>query len=94
MFGLNFFKKDDPPVNTTNANSWNPSSLTMDQPRSPAAPNDHQVVSEQPVCFCLLVSIFHFNLDLADCTLFQPAQEEMQLRGGGGGEVCCGVYVS
>lgn len=50
MFGLDLFKssKDDS-ANNNNNTTWNPATLTMDQPRSPAAPSSQHVVAEQPV---------------------------------------------
>ncbi|KAL4889523.1 hypothetical protein BDV59DRAFT_205193 [Aspergillus ambiguus] len=52
--------------------TWDPNTLTMQQPSSPAAPTTERVVTEQPE---------------------QTNQENMQmkLRGGGAGDVCCGV---
>jgi hypothetical protein len=48
MFGSSWFKsskEEETPKDAT----WNPNTLTMEQPTSPAAPNQSQVVTEQPV---------------------------------------------
>lgn len=60
MFGLDLFKssKEDQTINNNSNNTWNPNTLTMEQPRSPAAPSNQQVVTEQPVCssyFCSVI---------------------------------------
>ncbi|KAJ5738951.1 hypothetical protein N7493_002106 [Penicillium malachiteum] len=70
MFNFNFFKSAPASeANSAPENTWNSTTLAMQQPSSPAAPSANQdVVSEQPA-----------------------AQEGMQLRGGGGGDVCCGI---
>lgn len=47
MFGFSLFKsskEEEAPKEPT----WNPNTLTMEQPTSPAAPNQQQVVTEQP----------------------------------------------
>lgn len=49
MFNFNFFKSN-PAEAQTQENSWNPNTVAMQQPSSPAAPSTNQnVVSEQPV---------------------------------------------
>lgn len=48
MFNFSLFKssKEETPAAT-----WNPNTLTMEQPSSPEAPHQQQqVVTEQPVC--------------------------------------------
>jgi hypothetical protein len=57
------------------------------QPTSPEAPSTDSVVTEQPVCDTLSISN-----ELAWLIInLQDSQETMKLRGGGVGEVCCGV---
>lgn len=49
MFNFNFFKSA-PAEAQAQENSWNPNTVAMQQPSSPAAPSTNQnVVSEQPV---------------------------------------------
>ncbi|KAF9886711.1 hypothetical protein FE257_011225 [Aspergillus nanangensis] len=70
MFNL-FSSKSSQQESTTSSPSWNPNSLTMDQPAQPSAmQHQSQVVTEQPTT---------------------TENMEMRLRGGGGGDVCCGI---
>ncbi|KAH8429478.1 uncharacterized protein LDX57_007140 [Aspergillus melleus] len=57
-------QQEQQPQQTT----WDPNTLTMQQPSCPAAPSTEGVVTEQP-----------------------NSEQNMKLRGGGGGDVCCGV---
>jgi hypothetical protein len=68
--------------------TWDATTATIQkQPISPEAPSTHPVVIEEPVC------------DIPDVvnkprlTNYDPqnSEENMKLRGGGFGEVCCGV---
>ncbi|KAJ5281634.1 hypothetical protein N7478_007006 [Penicillium angulare] len=69
MFNFNFFKSSPATEAEATENRWNPDTVAMQQPTSPAAPSTNQnVVSEQP-----------------------STQEGMELRGGGGGGLCCGI---
>ncbi|OOO07119.1 hypothetical protein OAory_01093220 [Aspergillus oryzae] len=47
MFGFSWFKSSKE-EETSQQPTWNPNTLTMEQPTSPAAPNQQQVVTEQP----------------------------------------------
>ncbi|KAF7717335.1 Uncharacterized protein PECH_002029 [Penicillium ucsense] len=72
MFNFNLFKSAPAESQSqSQEGAWNPNTVAMQQPSSPAAPSaDGNVVSQQPT-----------------------GQEEMsmQLRGGGGGGLCCGI---
>ncbi|KAJ5105510.1 hypothetical protein NUU61_002857 [Penicillium alfredii] len=47
MFNFNFFKSPVPEAHSES--NWNPDTLTMQQPSSPAAPSSNQnVVTDQP----------------------------------------------
>lgn len=51
MFNFSWFKS-----NKEQEASWNPNTLTMEQPSSPPAPvAQDQIVTEQPVCFVVLI---------------------------------------
>lgn len=50
MFNFNFFKSAPAETEPTQQNSWDPNTVAMQQPSSPAAPSTNKVVSEQPVC--------------------------------------------
>lgn len=62
MFNFSWFKSSS--NEDANTSTWNPNTLTMDQPSSPAAPavqqQQQQVVTEQPVSLCLCHSIYKF----------------------------------
>ncbi|GAB1200009.1 hypothetical protein APSETT444_009369 [Aspergillus pseudonomiae] len=76
MFGFSMFKSSKE-EETSQQPTWNPNTLTMEQPTSPAAPNQQQVVTEQPLM-----------IEQAS-----QEQMNMNLRGGGnGGGICCGIY--
>lgn len=56
MFNFSLFKssKEETPAAT-----WNPNTLTMEQPSSPEAPHaQQQVVTEQPVCSIPFIYVF------------------------------------
>ncbi|PKX99485.1 uncharacterized protein P174DRAFT_437946 [Aspergillus novofumigatus IBT 16806] len=67
---FDFFKSSKDSAPAQQHPTWDPNTLTMQQPASPEAPSTERVVTEQP-----------------------NNQEAMktQLRGGGAGDVCCGV---
>lgn len=48
MFNFSWFKS-----NKEDTSTWNPNTLTMEQPSSPAAPavQQQQVITEQPVSY-------------------------------------------
>lgn len=60
MFNFSWFKSSS--NEDANTSTWNPNTLTMDQPSSPAAPavqqQQQQVVTEQPVSSaCVIICI-------------------------------------
>lgn len=38
--------------------TWDPNTMTMTQPSSPSAPTTERVVTQQPVCLLLYISIY------------------------------------
>ncbi|KAF7621335.1 hypothetical protein F9C07_10375 [Aspergillus flavus] len=65
---FDFFKSSKEESPRTQEPTWDPNTMTMQQPSSPSAPVVDRAVSEQP-----------------------NTQEQMQLRGGGAGDCCCGI---
>lgn len=64
MFNFSWFNSSKEEQNTSS--TWNPNTLTMEQPSSPSAPVAQQnqgVITEQPVCSLTFFS----TLELADC---------------------------
>ncbi|RHZ48507.1 biotin--[acetyl-CoA-carboxylase] ligase BPL1 [Aspergillus thermomutatus] len=91
MFNLNLFKSKE---EQRQQSTWDPNTLTMTQPSTPAAPT--QVVSQQPVHphSTTPCPVFDVTGSTDTCAVVQPAQEQMDMRLRGGGEkedVCCGV---
>lgn len=95
MFNFNFFKSA-PAETESQEKTWDPNTVAMQQPSSPAAPStDKGVVSEQPVCHppsspsTGSTRVVHMK----QANDVQTGQEQMQmhLRGGGGGGICCGM---
>lgn len=74
--------------------TWNPNTMTMQQPSAPEAPVTEQVVTGQPV---RPIQVHSPWCDTGSTLTYLQGQQEtmqMNLRGGGEGEdVCCGVYV-
>ncbi|GFF33095.1 hypothetical protein IFM46972_03772 [Aspergillus udagawae] len=68
---FDFFKSSKDSAPTQQQPTWDPNTLTMQQPASPEAPSTERTVTEQPN---------------------NQEAMKMQLRGGGAGDVCCGVY--
>ncbi|KAL1976748.1 hypothetical protein VTN31DRAFT_3030 [Thermomyces dupontii] len=59
-----FFKSGDKPA-TSQEQTWNPTTMTMEPPRNYSGSSTEQLESQQ--------------------------QEQLKLRGGGAGNVCCGI---
>lgn len=98
MFNFNFFKSA-PAEAQAQENAWNPNTVAMQQPSSPAAPSTNQnVVSEQPVRLhpthrplSGLITVREFEWKLIYGLQSNQEDMSMQLRGGGGGGLCCGL---
>ncbi|RHZ53089.1 hypothetical protein CDV55_102149 [Aspergillus turcosus] len=89
---FDFFKSSKDSAPSQQQPTWDPNTLTMQQPASPEAPSTERVVTEQPVRF--LTNSFFLTTRNKILILSKNNQEsmKMQLRGGGAGDVCCGVY--
>lgn len=85
---LSWFSKESPAPEAV----WDASTATVQtqQPTSPKAPSTDQIITEQPV------RAISSAKDRTQLMSFPQNSHEnmMKLRGGGAGDVCCGVYVA
>lgn len=73
--------------------TWNAMTVQTHQPTSPDAPSTDRVVTEQPVRFSILLQgqcLRDFNCSSRPYFV-QNSEQNMKLRGGGAGDVCCGL---